>query len=75
MVCGVFGLLAIILLALAWSRLELSVGLKLTLTGIYIGTWLLWFAHPLAMMLFQAVYALGLYFFLFGSERGRRWKP
>jgi hypothetical protein len=47
MVCGVFGLLAIILLVLAWIRPELSFGLKLTLTGIYIGTWLLAFAHSL----------------------------
>jgi hypothetical protein len=75
MLFGVFGLLAIILLVIAWLRPELSLALKLILTGIYAATWLIAFLSGLAMTIIQAVYALGLYFFLFPSGGGRRWRP
>jgi hypothetical protein len=75
MVFGVFGLLAIILLVMTWVRAELSLVFKLVLTGIYVATWLLAFVDGWALMVLQGVFALGLYFFLFPSGGGRRWRP
>jgi hypothetical protein len=76
MVCGVLGSgLAIVLFVIAWIRTELSFTLKLILTGIYGATWLAGFLDPWAMWILHGVFALGLYFFLFPSGRGRRWRP
>jgi hypothetical protein len=75
MYCGIFCLLAIVLLVMAWFRPELSLKTKLFLTGTYLATWLVALLEPLAMMVLQGVYALGMYFFLFGSQGGRRWRP
>jgi len=75
MVPWLFFLLAFVMLVLCWVRGEMSVGAKLIFTGIYLLTWLVVFLEPLIVVVLQGVFALGMYFLLFGSQGGSRWRP
>jgi hypothetical protein len=69
--CHVF---AFVVLAAVWWVGEATVPAKLLMTAIYLALWVLalfWWPAFIIM----GVYALAVYFFFFGSEKGRRWRP
>ena len=68
MVCGVFGVLALVVLVLFWFDKEFAPWGKVVASVIYLLTWLAFFFEPLLGGLLQAVFGLGLYFLMYPSN-------
>ena len=71
MVCHAF---ALVVLAAVWWGSDATLRGKLVVTAIYLILWVLaifWAPAFYAMFIF----ALAAYFFFFGTEKGRRWRP
>ncbi len=64
----------LVVLFAGWIVGEATVRTKLVLTVIYLAIWGIGWFFPYVLALLP-LYALGVYFFFLGSEKGRRWRP
>jgi hypothetical protein len=73
-------MLTLVMVILLWVMGEQSLWFKVAVTALYGLTWVAALVVPLeavgfVALLVQAILGLALYFLLFGSRPGSRWRP